>query len=156
MNATPAPATAIVDGPPRTTLLDALRNEVPLTETKTRGNRGECGALTVLVENRRALSGNLRRFLHRNLSGYLVPTIADIPDVIFAGEFQSAAGPLRSKGLGELGGFRRARRRECSLSRHRQTRSALIDQRREAGVPVRTAGSRNHLDCPNFQSQDSH
>jgi xanthine dehydrogenase YagR molybdenum-binding subunit len=47
---------------------------------------------------------NLGRFLHRNLSGYLVPTNADIPDldVIFAGEFDSEASPLGSKGLGEL------------------------------------------------------
>jgi len=47
---------------------------------------------------------NLGRFLHRNLSGYLVPTNADIPelDVIFAGEFDSEASLLGSKGLGEL------------------------------------------------------
>jgi xanthine dehydrogenase YagR molybdenum-binding subunit len=44
------------------------------------------------------------RFLHRNYSGYLVPTNADIPDldVVFAGEFDSEASPLGSKGLGEL------------------------------------------------------
>jgi len=156
MNATQAPATAIVNGELRTALLDALRNEVRLTGTKTRGDRGECGARTVLVEYLRALSGNPRRFPHRNLSGYLMPTNADIPDVIFADDFHSAAGPLRSKGLGELGGFRHARRRERSLSRHRQTRSELIDKRREAGVPVRAAGSRNYLDCPNLHSRDSH
>ena len=47
---------------------------------------------------------NLGRFLHRNYSGYLVPTNADIPelDVIFAGEFDSEASPLGAKGLGEL------------------------------------------------------
>lgn len=44
------------------------------------------------------------RFLHRNYSGYLVPTNADIPelDVIFAGEFDSEASLLGAKGLGEL------------------------------------------------------
>jgi xanthine dehydrogenase YagR molybdenum-binding subunit len=44
------------------------------------------------------------RFLHRNYSGYLVPTNADIPDldVVFAGEFDPEASPLGSKGLGEL------------------------------------------------------
>jgi xanthine dehydrogenase YagR molybdenum-binding subunit len=44
------------------------------------------------------------RFLHRNYSGYLVPTNADIPDldVVFAGEFDREASPLGSKGLGEL------------------------------------------------------
>ena|ERR1700736_6613484 len=45
-------------------------------------------------------------FLHRNYSGYLVPTNADIPEleVIFAGEFDSEASLLGSKGLGELTG----------------------------------------------------
>jgi xanthine dehydrogenase YagR molybdenum-binding subunit len=44
------------------------------------------------------------RFLHRNYSGYLVPTNADIPelDVIFAGEFDPEASPLGTKGMGEL------------------------------------------------------
>jgi xanthine dehydrogenase YagR molybdenum-binding subunit len=44
------------------------------------------------------------RFLHRNYSGYLVPTNADIPDldVVFAGEFDPEASPLGTKGLGEL------------------------------------------------------
>jgi xanthine dehydrogenase YagR molybdenum-binding subunit len=47
---------------------------------------------------------HLGRFLHRNYSGYLVPTHADIPEleVIFAGEFDSEASLLGSKGLGEL------------------------------------------------------
>ena len=46
------------------------------------------------------------RFVHRNYSGYLVPTNADIPEleVIFAGEFDSEASLLGSKGLGELTG----------------------------------------------------
>ena len=44
------------------------------------------------------------RFLHRNYSGYLVPTNADIPelDVLFVGEFDEEASPLGAKGLGEL------------------------------------------------------
>lgn len=44
------------------------------------------------------------RFLHRNYSGYLVPTNADIPelDVLFVGEFDEEASPLGVKGLGEL------------------------------------------------------
>jgi xanthine dehydrogenase YagR molybdenum-binding subunit len=47
---------------------------------------------------------NLGRFLHRNLSGYLVPTNADIPDLdtLFVGEFDAEASPLGAKGLGEL------------------------------------------------------
>jgi hypothetical protein len=47
---------------------------------------------------------NTGRFLHRNLSGYLVPTNADIPDldVLFVGEFDEEASPLGAKGLGEL------------------------------------------------------
>jgi xanthine dehydrogenase YagR molybdenum-binding subunit len=41
----------------------------------------------------------MARFLHRNYSGYLVPTNADIPelDVIFAGEFDSEASLPGSK-----------------------------------------------------------
>jgi xanthine dehydrogenase YagR molybdenum-binding subunit len=44
------------------------------------------------------------RFVHRNYSGYLVPTNADIPglEVTFAGDFDSEASPLGAKGLGEL------------------------------------------------------
>jgi xanthine dehydrogenase YagR molybdenum-binding subunit len=44
------------------------------------------------------------RFVHRNYSGYLVPTNADIPelDVLFVGEFDEQASPLGAKGLGEL------------------------------------------------------
>jgi xanthine dehydrogenase YagR molybdenum-binding subunit len=44
------------------------------------------------------------RFLHRNYSGYLVPTNADIPEleIIFAGEFDPEASPLGTKGMGEL------------------------------------------------------
>ena len=47
---------------------------------------------------------NTGRTVHRNYSGYLVPSNADIPylDVIFAGEFDAEASPLGSKGLGEL------------------------------------------------------
>jgi xanthine dehydrogenase YagR molybdenum-binding subunit len=47
---------------------------------------------------------NSGRFLHRNLSGYLVPTNADIPDldVLFVGRFDEEASPLGAKGLGEL------------------------------------------------------
>jgi xanthine dehydrogenase YagR molybdenum-binding subunit len=46
----------------------------------------------------------LGRFLHRNCSGYLVPTNADIPELetLFVGEFDEEASPLGAKGLGEL------------------------------------------------------
>jgi xanthine dehydrogenase YagR molybdenum-binding subunit len=46
----------------------------------------------------------LCRFLHRNYSGYLVPTNADIPNLetLFVGEFDEEASPLGAKGLGEL------------------------------------------------------
>jgi len=44
------------------------------------------------------------RFLNRNLSGYLVPTNADIPqlDILFVGEFDDEASPIGAKGMGEL------------------------------------------------------
>src|SRR5205809_7123640 len=41
---------------PRTTLLDALRDELGLTGTRKACDRGECGACTVHVEDRRVLS----------------------------------------------------------------------------------------------------
>jgi len=41
---------------PRTTLLDALREHVGLTGTKKGCDHGQCGACTVLVDNRRILS----------------------------------------------------------------------------------------------------
>jgi len=61
--ATRVPVTAIVNGQPRTiaveprtTLLDALREQLHLTGTKKGCDRGECGACTVLVDGRRVLS----------------------------------------------------------------------------------------------------
>jgi xanthine dehydrogenase YagR molybdenum-binding subunit len=46
----------------------------------------------------------LGRFLNRNLSGYLVATNADIPqlDILFVGEFDDEASPIGTKGMGEL------------------------------------------------------
>jgi xanthine dehydrogenase YagT iron-sulfur-binding subunit len=41
---------------PRMTLLDALRNELALTGTKKACDRGECGACTMHIEDRRVLS----------------------------------------------------------------------------------------------------
>jgi xanthine dehydrogenase YagT iron-sulfur-binding subunit len=41
---------------PRTTLLDALRDDLGLTGTKRACDRGECGACTVHVDGRRVLS----------------------------------------------------------------------------------------------------
>lgn len=41
---------------PRTTLLDALREKLALTGTKKACDRGECGACTVHVNERRVLS----------------------------------------------------------------------------------------------------
>ena len=44
------------------------------------------------------------RFVNCNLSGYLVPTNADIPqlDILFVGEFNDEASLIGVKGMGEL------------------------------------------------------
>jgi len=59
----PVTVTAIINGEPRTvtveprtTLLDALREQLALTGTKKGCDRGECGACTVHVNGRRVLS----------------------------------------------------------------------------------------------------
>ncbi|GAA1035328.1 (2Fe-2S)-binding protein [Virgisporangium ochraceum] len=46
----------VVDGDPRLTLLDALRDVIGLTGTKKGCDQGACGACTVLVDGRRVLS----------------------------------------------------------------------------------------------------
>jgi xanthine dehydrogenase YagR molybdenum-binding subunit len=46
----------------------------------------------------------LARYVSRNMSGYLVPSNADIPalDVLFCGEPDTDASPIGAKGMGEL------------------------------------------------------
>jgi xanthine dehydrogenase YagR molybdenum-binding subunit len=47
----------------------------------------------------------LGRFLSKNLTGYLVPVNADVPDIdaSFVEEFDAIASPLGARGIGELG-----------------------------------------------------
>jgi|SRR5260221_3595044 len=51
---------------PRTTLLEALREELALTGTKKACDRGECGACTVHVEDRRVLSCMTLAVMHED------------------------------------------------------------------------------------------
>src|SRR5437868_2508401 len=57
---------------PRTTLLDALRDELALTGPKKSCDRGECGACTVHVEGRRVLSCMTLAVMH---DGHQIITI---------------------------------------------------------------------------------
>lgn len=57
---------------PRTTLLDALRQQLALTGTKKACDRGECGACTVLVDGQRILSCMTLAAMH---SGRQITTI---------------------------------------------------------------------------------
>src|SRR5882724_5872882 len=60
---------------PRTTLLDALRDELRLTGPKKACDRGECGACTVLIEGRRILSCMTLAVMH---DGQRITTIEGI------------------------------------------------------------------------------
>ncbi len=57
---------------PRTTLLDAIREQLALTGSKKACDRGECGACTVLVDGRRILSCMTLAAMH---SGRQITTI---------------------------------------------------------------------------------
>jgi xanthine dehydrogenase YagT iron-sulfur-binding subunit len=57
---------------PRTTLLDALRDELGLTGPKKSCDRGECGACTVHIDGRRILSCMTLAAMH---DGQLITTI---------------------------------------------------------------------------------
>ena len=62
---------------PRTTVLDALREQIGLTGTKKGCDHGQCGACTVLIEGRRVLSCLL---LVEGLAGREITTIEGIAD----------------------------------------------------------------------------
>ena len=57
-----------------------------------------------LLENS-VMDHRLGRFLSKNLSGYLLPVNADVPDVdvSFVEEFDEHVGPIGARGIGELG-----------------------------------------------------
>jgi len=57
---------------PRTTLLDALRDELGLTGPKKSCDRGECGACTIHVEGRRILSCMALAAMH---DGHRITTV---------------------------------------------------------------------------------
>jgi xanthine dehydrogenase YagT iron-sulfur-binding subunit len=57
---------------PRTTLLDALRDQLALTGPKKSCDRGECGACTVHIEGRRVLSCMTLAAMH---DGHRITTV---------------------------------------------------------------------------------
>jgi xanthine dehydrogenase YagT iron-sulfur-binding subunit len=72
---------------PRTTLLDALRDELALTGTKKACDRGECGACTVHVEGRRVLSCMTLAAMQ---DGKRITTIEGLPPDGHSGALQAA------------------------------------------------------------------
>src|SRR4030095_9530796 len=52
-----------------------------------------------------AMDHRFGRFLTKNLSGYLLPVNADVPDidVSFVEESDQVVGPIGARGIGELG-----------------------------------------------------
>jgi xanthine dehydrogenase YagT iron-sulfur-binding subunit len=66
-----------LDLDPRTTLLDAVREHLHLTGTKSGCNHGQCGACTVLVDGRRVLSCLT---LAWTAAGHQVTTIEGVAD----------------------------------------------------------------------------
>ncbi|KFC68222.1 Oxidoreductase, 2Fe-2S subunit [Devosia sp. LC5] len=67
----------VLDVEPRTTLLDAVRERLQLTGTKKGCNRGECGACTVLMDDRRV---NSCLILAASTDGRKITTIEGLAD----------------------------------------------------------------------------
>ena len=67
----------VLDVEPRATLLDALRDRLQLTGTKKGCNRGECGACTLLMDDRRV---NSCLILAASTDGRKITTIEGLAD----------------------------------------------------------------------------
>jgi xanthine dehydrogenase YagT iron-sulfur-binding subunit len=72
---------------PRATLLDALRDHVGLTGTKKGCDRGQCGACTVLVDDRRVVSCLM---LAVSAQGHRIMTIEGIDEAVSGAALQQA------------------------------------------------------------------
>jgi xanthine dehydrogenase YagT iron-sulfur-binding subunit len=117
---------------PRTTLLEALREELALTGTKKGCDRGECGACTVHIDGRRALSCMTLAAMHE---GKHVMTIEGL-------EQDGGLHPLQAAFI-ERDGF------QCGFCTSGQIMSgvAVIDEAK-AGWPSAATADVRELFCP--------
>jgi hypothetical protein len=99
----PAHARVSIDRSGQVLVETSTQDMVPGREHDSATDSGRCAGRT--RRERSETDPGLGRFLSKNLSGYLVPVNADVPeiDASFVEEFDPHASPLGARGIGELG-----------------------------------------------------